>query len=67
MNPAFSWTKTIDVEIDNGCLADQMTNTGDWVDGGVSGSVTSGSAGNQIMDVSLDTRSSTVWTYYIDE
>jgi hypothetical protein len=51
MNPAFSWTKVIDVEIDNGCLADQMTNTGDWQDGsaGFSGSVTSGSAGNSIM------------------
>ena len=69
MNPAFSWTKTIDVEIDNGCLADQMTNTGDWVDGsaGVSDGVTSGTAGTQIMGFSADTRDSNVWVYYINE
>ena len=69
MNPAFSWTKVIDVEIDNGCLADQMTNTGDWVDGsaGVSDGVTSGTAGTQIMGFSADTRDSNVWVYYINE
>ena len=46
-----------------------MTNTGDWVDGSAlgTGSVTSGSAGTQIMGFSDDSRSATVWTYYINE
>ena len=69
MDPPFTATQVIDLEINNGCLADVMTNTGDWVDGsaGVSDGVTSGSAGTQIMGFSDDSRSATVWTYYIAE
>ena len=48
MDPPFTATQVIDLEINNGCLADVMTNTGDWVDSEdpwTGGSMTSGSSG----------------------
>ena len=55
MNPAFSKTQQIQVQIENGCLLDEITNNGNYDD-----------SGNTIMDYNTDTSAST-YVYYIDE
>ena len=55
MNPAFTKTQQIQIEINNGCLLDEITNNGNFDD-----------SNNQIMDYNTDTAAST-YVYYINE